>query len=265
MYGRYQLNVLYIHNFFRSNMKRDHKEDNEVDLVSRLQTPIRALVQQFSAHKIYSQLLGEHELSPEGELVESTLSPVLVAKDQQPKRLFAKKNQKSDFWSTYIPHTFYFGIRRSYTSDPRINTVIAAQNIPSEETWDRVESTLTEIPDKNIRATLHILKCIRDEKLANICTDPITGKGLKAATRRLFFLTDLGKHTKKRILEATTVKAGLPFSNIRKKITQLNASTKGVRLQINKTISSQAEEDLYKELDKCQTLQHHSTPAFCRS
>ena len=65
-----------------------------------------------------------------------------------------------------------------------------------------MESVIAEIPDQDIRETLHTLKHIREESAGNIYTDPISGKELKTTTRRLFFLTEIENHTKLRILEA---------------------------------------------------------------
>ena len=69
--------------FLQTIMKRDHEEDSEQVQINKLQTTIRALVQQSSAHRIYSQLLGERDLSPEGELVENSISPAIATVDKQ--------------------------------------------------------------------------------------------------------------------------------------------------------------------------------------
>ena len=80
-------------------MKRDHDDNTEESLTDRLQTPIRALIQQSSADRIYSQLQGGKDPSPVGDLAENTLSPGNQPMEQQPKRLFSTNTQKSDFWS----------------------------------------------------------------------------------------------------------------------------------------------------------------------
>ena len=64
-------------------------------------------------------------------------------------------------------------------------------------------------------------------------------------------MTEIEKHTKTRILEAASIIAGLPYGSIRNKVTWLSVQEQGVKIQINKTLSSQAEDDLYQEMSNC--------------
>ena len=169
-------------------MKRDHEEESEQDQINNLQTPIRALVQQSSAHRIYSQLLGERDTSSEGELVENSISPAIATVDkQQPKRLFPAKTQKSDFWSkklaldqpstpthsTIGPDAAISSIVKDFSTSFRIST------LPVETTWDRIESIIAKIPNRDTTETLHTLKHFREERAGTICTDPISVENSK--------------------------------------------------------------------------------------
>ena len=64
-------------------------------------------------------------------------------------------------------------------------------------------------------------------------------------------MTEIEKHTKTRVLEAASIIAGLPYGSIRNKVTWLSVQEQGVKIQINKSFSLQAEDDLYQEMSNC--------------
>ena len=117
--------------------------------------------------------------------------------------------------------------------------------------WERIENMLTETNEPYIRSTINTLKKLQEERTRNICSDPITGNELKTNTRRLFFLKEWEKHVKIRALEAGSTVAGLPYSRAGKTVTQVNITDQGVRLKVNKNISSQAEHNLFLQLAVC--------------
>ena len=260
----YGCNFLYnIHLFFQKKIKRDHDEHLEDSLVDRLQTPIIALIQQSSADRIYSQLQGGRDPSPEGELAKNTLSPANQTMEQQPKRLFSVKTQKSDFWSRKLAGGM---VNTSLTvaqepEDPATqmqNTFIQPRltEIPAATTWERIEIMLTETDEPNILSTVYTLKKLQEDRAGNTCSDPISGKELKTNTRRSFFLNECEKHIKVRALEAGSTVAGLPYSRMKKTVTQVIITDQGVRLKVNKNISSQAEHSLYLQLAKCKNQEN---------
>ena len=167
---------------------------------------------------------------------------------------------KSDFWriklaagSSTSPALSTSAMDSAAPSIHTIHNSPSHPTTPTSDNWERLEAMLKETESKQLTTTLLTLTLLQEDKTANICTDPISGKEQKSSIRRRFFLTEWERHIKIRALTEGSHISGLPYGRLNSTITNIRITEDGVALKINKGISSLTEEFLYQELQRCKT------------